>query len=150
LNAGADLGGGSNFAGLADLDASGTPDVVLGGAATEARDNGVAVLWDNLRVVSAPRPGAVRGWSLAITPNPAAERALLSWAMPAAGPVSLRVYDVTGRRVATPWNGLAAAGEHTAHWELRSSGGSRVGPGVYFAELRCGGASITQRIAVTN
>lgn len=59
------------------------------------------------------------------------------------GRVSLSVYDVRGRRVATLLNGDLPKGEHRADFN-----GARISSGVYFAVLRTGGAKQVARIAV--
>jgi C1A family cysteine protease len=49
--------------------------------------------------------------------------------------VRLDVYDIGGRRVAAILDGSLEAGSHTAPWDGRGGGGTRVAPGIYFVRL---------------
>jgi hypothetical protein len=48
--------------------------------------------------------------------------------------------------VAVPYDAQAAAGFTAVNWDLRSTGGSRVAPGLYFARLQGAGAPQVARI----
>ncbi|MCS4088265.1 hypothetical protein GGQ10_003112 [Salinibacter ruber] len=76
-------------------------------------------------------------------PNPAGRRATVEYALPEAGDVTLEVYDVLGRRVATLEQGRKKAGRHTARLET-----GRLSSGVYFGRLEAGGETRTQKITV--
>lgn len=52
----------------------------------------------------------------------------------------LDVWDVAGRHVATPLNGLIPAGQKEVHWDATGQPS-----GIYFLRLRAGGAAITRR-----
>jgi hypothetical protein len=67
-------------------------------------------------------------------PNPVVESATLRFRLKTSGPVSLGVFDATGRRVAELARGDHAAGFHDARWDARS-----VPPGIYFARLEWDG-----------
>jgi hypothetical protein len=54
----------------------------------------------------------------------------------ARGPVSLRIYDVSGRLVAELYRGDMEAGPHSVSWNGRSSSGAVIARGVYFARLQ--------------
>lgn len=75
-------------------------------------------------------------------PNPVVGRADFRFALPAQTRVSIAVYDVSGRRVATVADGTYDAGIHTASW----SGASKAG--VYFARMSAGGREFTRRIVM--
>jgi hypothetical protein len=68
-------------------------------------------------------------------PNPARGPVTLTFALPECGPVDLRVYDASGRRVQTLIEGEMDAGEHVARWSGRDEHGRRVATGIYFARL---------------
>jgi probable HAF family extracellular repeat protein len=68
-------------------------------------------------------------------PNPARVSAHLSYALPRAGQVSLRVMDVSGRLVRDLAHGWQPAGVHELNWNLVDDGGRGVGSGVYYARL---------------
>ncbi|MCS4184937.1 FG-GAP-like repeat-containing protein [Salinibacter ruber] len=76
-------------------------------------------------------------------PNPAGRQATVEYALPEAREVTLQVYDVLGRRVATLEQGRKKAGRHTARLET-----SRLSSGVYFGRLEAGGQTRTQKITV--
>ncbi len=76
-------------------------------------------------------------------PNPARRRATVEYALPEAREVTLQVYDVLGRRVATLEQGRKKAGRHTARLET-----GRLSSGVYFGRLEAGGETRTQKITV--
>jgi len=67
-------------------------------------------------------------------PNPFNEATTLTYELPAAGPVTLAVYDVLGREVARLVEGLRPAGSHRAPLE-----GSGLAPGLYLVRLQHAG-----------
>ncbi len=66
-------------------------------------------------------------------PNPFNPTTMLGFDLPLAGRVSLRVYDVLGREVATLVDGLRAAGSYTVTFDGRD-----LATGLYFARLEAG------------
>jgi hypothetical protein len=88
----------------------------------------------------AARPSEV---TLTAYPNPVQEQGTLEYMLPEAGEVSLQVYDVLGRQVATLASGQEEAGAHTAELEA-----SRLSSGVYIARLKAGGTTVTRKITV--
>ena len=71
----------------------------------------------------------------ACRPNPFRNHTQISYALPKAGNVSLRVYDVTGRTVRTLASGFQRAGFYSVSWDSRDSRGQQVPHGVYFYRL---------------
>jgi hypothetical protein len=69
------------------------------------------------------------------SPNPFRSHTRISYALPTAGNVSLRVYDVTGRTVRTLASGHQKAGSYSVSWDARDSRGKQVPYGVYFYRL---------------
>jgi carboxypeptidase T len=63
-------------------------------------------------------------------------------------PVSLRLYDVSGRVVAALKDGKFSAGRYSATWNGRGTGGKPVASGVYFAELRLSGQTFVRKIVL--
>ena len=85
-----------------------------------------------------PRPAAATGLQLAIGPNPSrgAGPVHVSWSLPRAQHARLDVLDVSGRRVATLFDGDAPAGEMRATWTGREANvGREALPGLYWARL---------------
>jgi hypothetical protein len=77
-------------------------------------------------------------------PNPATGTATLAYTLPHAGRVSLKLYDLLGREVATPVDAFQAAGPRTAR--LSTAG---LAPGVYLYTLRLGAARTTGKVVVS-
>jgi hypothetical protein len=69
-------------------------------------------------------------------PNPFNPRTVIAFAMPEAGEVSLVVYDLRGRRVATLIDGESlSAGPQSRMWEGTDASGRPVAAGVYLYRL---------------
>lgn len=69
-------------------------------------------------------------------PNPFRAATDLRFALPQRAPVSVEVFDVTGRRVATPLTRqILPAGAHEVRWDGRDHTGRPVATGVYFVRL---------------
>jgi len=66
-----------------------------------------------------------------VVPNPSSGPVVVRWSQPRGRWVDLRVYDLSGREVATIARGSYEAGDHAASWEGRTSRG-RVASGLYF------------------
>jgi hypothetical protein len=91
-----------------------------------------------------PAPAAL---ALAVPfPNPARAAQTLRFTLPEATHATLRVYDVTGRALATLADADLAAGAHTATWSGADAAGHAVPAGVYFARLSVAGRELTQRM----
>jgi hypothetical protein len=91
------------------------------------------------------RPIACAALALAQNlPNPARAMTSVRFALLAAAPVSLAIYDIQGRRVATLLDHeLQQAGAHDVPVHV---GGWR--PGVYLYRLEAGGTSATRKMLV--
>ena len=66
-------------------------------------------------------------------PNPFNPETSISFAIPEAVRVSLSVYNLLGRKVATLYEGMTAPGYYTVRWD-----GSNMASGVYFYRLQAG------------
>ena len=82
-------------------------------------------------------------------PNPCNPATVISFDLPAAGPLALNVYDLAGRRVRTliPRQAMAA-GEHRAIWRGADDHGQSVAAGVYFYQLDFAGERLTRRVVL--
>jgi len=95
-------------------------------------------------VGDAPAPS---GLELALaSSHPARGSLRLRYALPAAGPVSLRIHDVAGRAVRTLVEGSVEAGAHTVEWDGRDDAGRTLASGTYFARLAAGGATLSRTL----
>ncbi len=87
---------------------------------------------------------AVTEFALAApAPNPTAGAARVAFALPTASDVTVVLYDLLGRRVATLAEGQMAAGRH----EARLDAGA-LAPGVYVVRMQAGTFAATQRVTV--
>jgi pimeloyl-ACP methyl ester carboxylesterase len=68
-------------------------------------------------------------------PNPFNSGTVISYSLQSTGPVSLRVYNAAGQRVATLLQGERAAGAYALHWDARSDDGQALASGLYFYQL---------------
>ncbi|OYD13717.1 hypothetical protein CH333_07355 [candidate division WOR-3 bacterium JGI_Cruoil_03_44_89] len=82
------------------------------------------------------------------SPNPAMGRTAIDYGLPVASKVSLRVYDITGRVVATLLSGEQGAGYKTVDWNLTDDSGNRIARGVYFYKLSAGDFKSTRKLVV--
>lgn len=71
-------------------------------------------------------------------PNPFRNATGVVFDLPVASPVTLEVFDLLGRKVATLAHGERPAGTHTIEWDLRDARGGPVRPGVYVCRLVAG------------
>lgn len=76
-------------------------------------------------------------------------RVRFSWQLGRASDARLEVFDVTGRRVATPRQGLFAAGSGALLWRAQDDRGAPLVSGAYFARLVTPDGAAAARFAVT-
>lgn len=88
-------------------------------------------------------PAAVEAVGLSVHPNPARGRATATVEVFEAGVVSVAVYDVLGRQVATVYEGALAAGEHALSVET-----APLAPGVYVIRAVSAGGATSRMITV--
>jgi len=81
-------------------------------------------------------------------PNPTSGATRLDFALPRDSRVSLGLYDMQGRRVATLVEGALPAGRHQAVWN-GTTGGRSVPTGIYFLRLQARGVNLSRRLVVT-
>ena len=93
-----------------------------------------------------PAPDRLR--LFAPRPNPANPRVTLRFALPEPGPVSLEIFDVTGRLVHVLLKERRAAGLHEVVWDGRNAAGRAAASGIYFCRLSAGGTTDTQALVL--
>jgi len=69
-------------------------------------------------------------------PNPFNPTTQISFTVPRAMTVSLDVYNVLGKKVATVFDGMADAGHNTVTWDGQSDDGATVASGIYFYRIK--------------
>ncbi|MDM7914687.1 MAG: T9SS type A sorting domain-containing protein, partial [Candidatus Eisenbacteria bacterium] len=85
----------------------------------------------------------------AAQPNPFHPRTQISFTLSqagASGPVRLEVFDLSGRRVASLFEGTLPAGEHVQTWTGMADNGAPVESGVYFARLTTDQGRASQKL----
>jgi hypothetical protein len=99
-----------------------------------------------------PQDDAAPDTRLALTcQNPLRGPSPLSYDIPAsqAGQrFEIGIFDLSGRRIATPAAGFASPGHHVVEWNLTSDSGGTMAHGVYFARLRVGAMAIRRTLLV--
>ncbi len=84
--------------------------------------------------------------SFAPHPNPFESEIRLAFTSAADAPVSMRIYDITGRRIRTLIEGSLPGGEHAVRWDGRDEGGVLLPAGLYFARLETPGFDRVERL----
>ncbi len=98
-----------------------------------------------------PVPGEadlVAGFRLVNFPNPFNPITTIRFDLPGPGPVSLRVFTVAGRPVATLLEGPVATGRHEVSWDGRDGEGRLLPSGTYFCRLEAGAVSLTRSLVL--
>lgn len=98
-------------------------------------------------VVGAPASG-VGGLELAAWPNPGRTRIAVAGSAPQGEAATLVVYDLAGRRVATPVMSAAAPGRFGATWDGRDAAGREAPAGIYLMRLSAAGGTVTRRVVL--
>ena len=81
-------------------------------------------------------------------PNPFNPVTTITYTMPRAGHLSLKVFDVRGALVRTLVDDVRPAGEGQAVWDGRDAQGAQAASGVYFYEARTGGEVQVHKMAL--
>jgi hypothetical protein len=81
-------------------------------------------------------------------PNPFRPSTSISYELGAAGPVSLRIYDVSGRLIRTLVDDEQGAATHSVNWNGTDDAGRTVASGVYFYQLEAPGVTETRRMVL--
>lgn len=86
--------------------------------------------------------GTVLEYSLADAyPNPFNPTTSISFSVPEASLVQLRIYDLSGREVASLVNGMVSAGQHSIEWNAEN-----LPSGTYFYSLNAGNFTSTKKL----
>jgi hypothetical protein len=84
-----------------------------------------------------------------VAPNPFTRHTGICYELGLPGPVSLRIFDVSGRAVRTlerRAGGAEQAGLHTIAWDGRDDRGRKVSNGIYFCRLEAGSLRSSSKI----
>jgi hypothetical protein len=81
-------------------------------------------------------------------PNPFNPRTTITYTVPRAGLVNLKIYDVQGHSVKTIVNEYKSASEYTTTWGGRDNNGIEVSAGIYFVRLEARGQVRTRKVVL--
>lgn len=136
-----------------DTDGDGVPDPVDNCVATvnpnqaDGNGDGLGDACDLTGVEEAEEEaGVIRFGMNRAEPNPFRPSTTLSFTLDRAGPATVEIYGVSGRKVRTLMNETLSSGAHQAVWDGRDDRGGRAGAGVYFALLRSGGRNASRKV----
>jgi len=108
-----------------------------------------AITSTGVEEVAGRKPVLPREFDLgAAVPNPLGDQTEISFALPKASTVTLRVFTLTGQLVKTLAEGQRGAGIHRASWDGRDLLGNKVPSGVYFYRLETPSYSSTKKMVV--
>ena len=71
-------------------------------------------------------------------PNPLNPHTIIGYDVDRAGLIKVDIYNMTGQKVRTLFQGEQMPGYYTAYWDGRDEAGAVVGPGVYLYQLQAG------------
>ena len=81
-------------------------------------------------------------------PNPARTSTTIQFVLASSTEVTLDVFDVSGRRVASLEEGLMTPGPHESPWNLTDREGNTVASGVYLYRLEAGDETLNKKLIV--
>jgi len=81
-------------------------------------------------------------------PNPFRGSTAIDFNLPESQRVVLQVFDLSGREVASLFNGRAPAGASRVEWNGLDSSGKTVVPGVYFFRLKAGASVLSRKLMI--
>ena len=82
------------------------------------------------------------------SPNPVLDRTVLSYALPRASEVDVKIVDASGRLVRSLYSGDQQPGTYEMVWNRQNDSGQEVASGVYYALVRAGGQELTRQMTV--
>jgi len=80
------------------------------------------------------------------SPNPFRQQTTLRYVLPEANEVTVRVYDVLGRRIHTLMDRQQPSGSHQLQWNGTSGSGAPVASGMYFLRVRIGDTETVHKV----
>ena len=130
-----------------DLNNEWLTDLVIGGYTS-----GGLVYYENpgwQKNVISDEPASLRFALQGSSTNPVIGPTRIRFQVPSTSPVTLRLYDVTGRNVLTLADETFTAGSHQIDWDGSGESGHRVASGVYYVRMQAPGFDVTRTIVVS-
>ncbi len=93
-----------------------------------------------------PLPVVTKYLLLRSFPNPFNPSTTLSFELPTAGRVTLRIFNLQGKEVLTLLNKTLTAGKHQVRWQAKGRSGQALPSGVYLARLQFKQQVVTQKL----
>lgn len=93
-------------------------------------------------------PGVAEAQLMGNAPNPFSGQTTVEFVLPEQRRVTVTVYDMMGRKVATLVDGVRSAGTHAVGWNGQSDDGQDLASGVYLLRMEAGNQSSTQRLTI--
>jgi len=81
-------------------------------------------------------------------PNPFGGSTTIEYTIPEPSHVTLEVYDILGRRVATLVDQKQRSGLHTMQWDGTGGAGQPLASGIYFGRIRVDGQTATRKLTI--
>ena len=107
---------------------------------------GLVIIRNDLATTSVP-PREARRYRSKNYPNPFNPRTSISFRLPAAASVTLRIYDLSGRLTRSLLEGeIRGSGSHEVAWDGLDASGRSVAAGVYCYRIEAGGWSESRRM----
>ena len=78
-------------------------------------------------------------------PNPFNPTTTLKYEMGSAGPVFIDVFNVSGRKIRSLYNGIQSPGQHEIRWDARDDRGRSMSSGVYLFKVNVNGKQQTAK-----
>jgi hypothetical protein len=78
-------------------------------------------------------------------PNPFNPSTTLKYEMGSAGPVSIDVFDVNGRKIRSLYTGIQTPGQHEVRWDAKNDNGRSMSSGVYLFKVNVNGKMHTAK-----
>ena len=87
---------------------------------------------------------------LECSPNPSFGPIAISYAVETQNPITIQIYDLSGRTRQKILITDRTSGQGTIHWDGRDSAGRKLPSGIYFVRLSAGSQTFSQKIALMN
>jgi hypothetical protein len=83
-----------------------------------------------------------------VRPNPTTGSTTFEFSLPLESEVRLEVFDLLGRKVATPHAARLGAGRHAIEWDGAGNGAARVSAGLYVCRLEAGAFRAEKKLLI--
>ena len=134
-----------------DMDGNGLPELMIAYEDGDSLQSWIVMLEATSTVGIELNPGqkVLRSFSLNQNyPNPFNPTTTISYQVPSAQKVTLKIYDMLGKEVKTLVDNTVGAGTHSVVWNGTNNAGSKIGSGVYIYTLRVGHKLLTRRMTL--